>query len=105
MPAGLDGVIAIEAGGFHSLALIEERPQRLLLELEEAVTGVGPGTSLVDKLRNAQAALAAHDLTAASRILNAFGNQVRAQAGKSIPKDTATTLISATTKITNMLSC
>ncbi len=53
-----------------------------LAALLTAVTGVGPGTSLADKVTQIQAYVAANDPSNACKALNDFLNQVKAQAGK-----------------------
>jgi probable HAF family extracellular repeat protein len=77
-----------------------------LADLLRAVTGVGPGTSLADKVKVAQTAYAAGDQTHTCEILNAFVNQVRAQAGKGIePETTAPSLIADAKRIRAVLGC
>jgi probable HAF family extracellular repeat protein len=75
-------------------------------DLAEAVIGVGPGTSLADKVEAAQMALTDGDDTLACEILNAFINQVTAQTGKSISDPaTADALIADATRIRAVLGC
>jgi hypothetical protein len=77
-----------------------------LADLGNAVKGVGPGTSLADKVKNAQAALAKNNVRGTCSILAAFISQVRAQAGKSIPMPTpASGLIADATRIRTVLGC
>ncbi|MDH3469404.1 MAG: hypothetical protein OES26_26560, partial [Gammaproteobacteria bacterium] len=59
-------------------------PAILLQQLGTAVTGVGPGNSLADKIALAQAYLAVPDVQSACAVLNAFRNQVQAQRGKKL---------------------
>ena len=49
-----------------------------LVDLHNAVRGVGPGTSLVDKIKDAQAANTTGDGPLTCEILNAFTRQVNA---------------------------
>jgi alpha-tubulin suppressor-like RCC1 family protein len=74
-----------------------------LSTLHDRVVGLGPGTSLHDKIAVAQTALAAHDITGACAILDAFINEVKAQSGKKVPSDTAAGLISDATRIKSVL--
>jgi hypothetical protein len=76
-----------------------------LADLGTAVAGVGPGTSLADKVKQMQNYLAQHDVANACLTLQQFIDQVRAQSGKSIPIATATTLTADATRIKNVLAC
>lgn len=76
-----------------------------LVTLSEAVAGVGPGTSLADKVRDARAALARGDVDDACFALRSMLNQIEAQAGKSIPTGVAGPLIADATRIRSFLSC
>jgi hypothetical protein len=76
-----------------------------LADLAKAVKGVGPGTSLADKVAAAQAYLAAGDKTDACGTLNAFINEVRAQSGKSIPPSTASSLIASARQVEAVIGC
>jgi uncharacterized delta-60 repeat protein len=76
-----------------------------LADVEAQVRGVGPGTSLADKLRDAQLTLRNGDIRATCSILGAFGNQVDAQTGKTIPPGTAAALTSAATRIKAVIGC
>ena len=55
-----------------------------LAGLYQAVQGVGPGTSLADKVHQAESQLASGDVTGTCDTLAAFVREVRAQSGKSI---------------------
>ena len=74
-----------------------------LASLATAVSRVGPGSSLADKISAAQTALTAND-TATSSILNAFMQEVAAQRGKTIPVATAAALRDAATQISAILA-
>lgn len=76
-----------------------------LSDLASAVTGVGPGTSLADKVASVQSYLAAGDTSDTCGTLRAFINQVKAQTGKSIPAATATTLIATAQRIEAVIPC
>jgi hypothetical protein len=73
--------------------------------LHSAVNGVGPGTSLGDKVRDAQFDLAVGDTFDACAVLRAFVAEVQAQAGKSIPSATAAALVHAADQIRVELGC
>ena len=74
-----------------------------LTDLHQAVTGVGPGTSLADKIAQAQADVAAGDSTDAISTLTAFINEVSAQSGKHIPSGQAAQLIADAKQIQAVL--
>lgn len=74
-----------------------------LAALHQAVTGVGPGSSLADKIAQAQADVAAGDSTDAISTLTAFINEVTAQSGKSIPSGQASQLITEAQQIQGVL--
>jgi streptogramin lyase len=76
-----------------------------LVHLLEAVAGVGPGTSLAEKVRDARDALARGDVDDACSALRSMLNQVAAQAGKGIPAGVADSLIADATRIRSVLSC
>lgn len=75
-----------------------------LATLLDDVQGVGPGTSLADKVMAAQAAYTASDPARAGEVLNAFINQVKALSGKGITDlGTADALIADATRIQAVL--
>src|SRR5262249_52448896 len=74
-----------------------------LADLLAAVTGVGPGTSLADKLSHAQSYLAANDVSDACSTLGAFINQAQAQSGITLSRSQAATLIQAAHRIQTVL--
>ena len=74
-------------------------------DLLRAVDGVGPGMSLPAKVRGAVGALAAGDVPGACDQLHAFGNEVHAQMGKSIPSNLAAGLSSDASRIRTVLGC
>jgi probable HAF family extracellular repeat protein len=76
-----------------------------LAALHDAVIGVGPGSSLADKVGQAQAYLDQHNVADACGILSVFINQVTTQSGKSIPPVSATALIADATRIRAVLGC
>jgi len=78
----------------------------LLLEnLLAASIGVGPGTSLADKVALAQAAYASGDIAGTCSKLKAYINQVNAQTGKKIPAATAAALIAQANAIKAEIGC
>jgi len=78
---------------------------QLLSDLRAAVTGVGAGTSLADKVSQAQSYLAANDTAHACSTLGALIKAVDAQSGKRIPPAQAGALIGAAKQIQAVLSC
>jgi hypothetical protein len=76
-----------------------------LSDLATMVNGVGPGTSLADKVASVQSELTANDTGDACGTLKAFINQVKAQTGKSIKQPQATTLIMAAQQIEAVIPC
>jgi hypothetical protein len=70
-----------------------------------ASTGVGPGTSLADKVRLIESYLAANDTADACGTLAAYIKEVKAQTGKSIPAGTAASLIAQAQAIEAEIGC
>jgi hypothetical protein len=84
---------------------LEENAAQLLAELAQAVKGVGPGTSLADKVTQAQHYLNSNDVRSACSTLNAFVHEVRAQKGKTIKPLLADDLIARAQRIETLLRC
>ena len=61
-------------------------PTEQFADLLTALTGVGPGTSLADKVIQAQTALGANHVADACSDLNALINQLTAQSGRASPR-------------------
>lgn len=76
-----------------------------LNDLAAASQGVGPGTSLGDKVAIAQADLAAGQTSVACGDLTGYINEVNAQAGKHIDPLTAGQLVAAARQIQAVLGC
>jgi serine protease len=76
-----------------------------LADLAKAVQGVGSGTSLADKVAQAQSDLGSGDVTDACGTLGAFGNEVQAESGVTIPPATAQQLIADAQRIQAVLAC
>jgi hypothetical protein len=70
-----------------------------------AVAGVGPGSSLAEKVQDARAALAAGVVHAACQELAAFANEVRAQSSKKLSATQAVVLGATARRILTVLSC
>ena len=104
LPAGVV-TVAIAGGSNTAYALVSVGAAALLATLRQSVIGVGPGTSLYDKLGRAQTYLAANDRTDTCSTLSAFINEVKAQTGKSISNPTAASLIASATRIRAVLGC
>jgi alpha-tubulin suppressor-like RCC1 family protein len=101
VPTGLGPEDASHAG----YVLVSVGAAAQLANLQQSVIGVGPGTSLYDKVGQAQTYLAANDTTATCSTLSAFINEVTAQSGKSIIGTTASTLVASATRIRAVLDC
>jgi HYR domain len=76
-----------------------------LADLLTAVTGVGPGTSLADKVSQAQTYLTANDVADACATLSGFIKEVTAQSGITIMTSQAATLIATAQRIETVLGC
>jgi hypothetical protein len=76
-----------------------------LIDLIDAVAGVGPGTSLAAKVRAAVERLPDRHLALACFPLRAFIAAVEAQSGKHIPAEEAVALVEDATRIRAVLSC
>jgi hypothetical protein len=81
-----------------------------LADLARIVIGVGPGTSLVDKVNQAEAYLRANKSTSACAALRDFIGLVQAQTGKTIQTGTtlpsqAGSLIASAQKIQSAIGC
>ncbi len=92
--------------GTGSFTVTVKGAAQQLGDLRLAVQGVGPGTSLADKLAAAQAALAAGNSAGACGTLGDFIALVQAQASKSIvPASKAQQLVADATRIQTVLGC
>jgi len=76
-----------------------------LADLLTAVTGIGPGTSLADKVSQVQVDVSANDLTDACSTLTALINELKALSGKSMPSGQAMTLVATAQRIKSVLGC
>jgi len=76
-----------------------------LTDLAAAVSGVGPGTSLADKVALAQDYLQRGDVPDACTVLSGFINQLQAQSGNTVPAVQARALIVDGRRITTVLGC
>jgi len=74
-----------------------------LVNLVAAVRGVGPGSSLANRLEATRAALAEGDAATTFALLKAFAHEVGAQQGKKIPTGTAATLLDAAARVRAVL--
>ena len=79
--------------------------ETLIADLLTAVTAVGPGSSLADKMAIVQAYYTAGDMAAACAELNAFENQVMAQAGKKLTTAEAAGLLGDAQAIGAKIGC
>jgi len=77
----------------------------LLATLLRNVTGLGPGTSLPDKVSQAQTYLAGSDVASACSTLAQFVNEANAQAQKKLTAEQAGTLTTAAKQVETALRC
>ena len=80
-------------------------PDALLEQLGAAVVGVGPGSSLADKVARAQTYLAVPDIQATCAVLADFLNQVQAQRGKKLTHEVADQLTEDVQTIMTEIGC
>jgi hypothetical protein len=76
-----------------------------LADLAAAVRGVGPGTSLADKVTVIRADVAVNDKAHACADLNALSRELTAQSGKRLSSGQAATLIADARRIGAVLGC
>ena len=76
-----------------------------LADLYQEVQGVGPGTSLADKVQQAQSLLASGDVTDTCATLTAFAHEVKAQSRNDILTSQAGQLIAAARQVQAVLGC
>jgi hypothetical protein len=77
----------------------------LLQQLLSDVAGVGPGTSLADKITLAQTYYAVPDIQATCAVLTGFINEVRAQRGKKLTREVADELTADAQAIRAAIGC
>ena len=94
------------ANGGHAYVLTPiVSPSAMLSQLLAAVTGIGPGKSLANKIVLAQTYFAVPDLDSTCGVLAAFRNEVRAQSGKKLSREVAATLRADATAIMDAIGC
>ena len=76
-----------------------------VLDLLAMVQGVGPGTSLNDKVTAIQGYIAANQTAKACAAIVAFKNEVKAQTGKKIPAATAAALQHEADRLAASVGC
>jgi hypothetical protein len=84
---------------------VQATPAGLLAELAKLVNGVGPGTSLADKVASAQTYLSSNDIPDTCSTLSAFINEVKAQKGRTINPALADDLLARGQRIKTLLGC
>lgn len=90
----------------YNMRTFVHMPTAALLEkLRLDVVGVGPGTSLVDKVAIAQTYFAVPDAQSTCAVLEAFQNEVRAQTGKKVTATLADQLLNDSGLIMGQLGC
>ena len=105
-----DGSQAVVGAGLNLPTAVAVGPAAadaatLLTDLRADVQGVGPGTSLGDKVAAAQTSLASSDAAGVCATMNAFINEVQALTGKKIPALQAEELIADAGRIQAMMAC
>jgi len=103
----LSGTPSASPGEFIAVRILGRllTAAELLANLEKTVIGVGPGTSLADKVTRAQTDLTNNDLPDTCSTLAAFVNELNAQSGKTIPSEQATALVASAQQIEKTLGC
>jgi hypothetical protein len=76
-----------------------------LAQLLTAVTGVGPGKSLANKVKLIQGYVAANNKTGACSLLTAFIHEVKAQTGKKLTIEQAASFTTQANSIKTALGC
>lgn len=92
-------------GGLVTITSVTTIPAEALVALLKEVTGVGPGTSLADKVTMAQTYYAVPDIQTTCAVLTGFVNEVNAQAGKKISQQLDTKLITDAQSIEAAIGC
>jgi len=92
-------------GGEYSQTFVATPIVVLFNDLRAAVIGVGPGKSLVNKVRHAEAYYTAQDKQATCSMLSGFVNEVKAQKSKKISKGLAKSLINDARDIKMAIGC
>jgi probable HAF family extracellular repeat protein len=99
---------ATDASGNRATASFTVRvkgaPEQLA-DLRHAVFGVGPGSSLADKVTLALNYLNNGNVAGACTALDAFIAQVTSQSGKSIPVATANQMVANASRVKNVIGC
>ena len=104
--AGSIGGVNSRNNGSVTLATYLGTEAQLVFEqLDVTQSQAGPGSSLVDKLQAALAAVITNDRALACGALIALINEGRAQSGKKLTPEQAMQLIDAATQIRTALSC
>ena len=99
---------AVDAAGnasSGSFAVTVRGAREQLVDLIDAVAGVGPGTSLAAKIRTAVDRLPDRYLTLACFPLRAFIAAAEAQSGKSVSAEQAAVFVADATRIRAVLAC
>lgn len=102
---GCTTIIGAPASVTFELILDTDDPSAQLEELSDLVLGIGPGSSLADKIAAAQAYFDASDIESACGILNAFLNQVSAQSGKKLDAELASQFMADANAIIQAIEC
>jgi hypothetical protein len=88
-----------------SLQQVVKGVTALLADLEQEVTGIGPGNSLLAKVEGVQASVAAGNNATACSKLDALLNEISAQSGKSLTTAQAQHLTAEINVIRSLIPC
>jgi len=99
---GLDSLTGLESAYLLQPVPL---PAAQLAALLTEVTGVGPGTSLADKVKFAQTYYAVPDIQATCAVLTGFVKEVKAQAGKKISRQLDAKLIADAQAVEAAIGC
>jgi len=111
VPAGFQdpttGQSSASPGQFMAARILGRLPSaaELLASLATNVIAVGPGTSLADKVTQAQNFLASNDIPDTCSTLSAFVKETMAQSGKTVNAAQAAELITSAQEIKTKLRC
>ena len=78
-----------------AISLAGPDPLSQINTLTEAVANIGPGKSLLNKMKDVQAYYEVGDTVTACSVLKGFINEVDAQRGKKVPEDDAELFIAS----------
>jgi len=103
-------IVSATSGDLSGSATLNVTPdipsvEELLADLLVAVTGVGTGNSLANKVQDVQAYLGVPDIVSACSVMTNFKSEVTAQSGKKIPAAQAAELTADAEEIEAAIPC